>query len=166
MNVALAALNATVHVIGHKGKRTIPFAEFHRLPGNTPQLDTNLQPDELITAVELPAPKFTRHSYYLKVRDRKSYAFALVSVAAGLEISGNTIQSAGLALGGVAHKPWRSLEAERFLVGAIASPDAFKKAADFALAGAQPQEHNAFKIELAKQGVVRALTLAAQGVQA
>ena len=166
MNVALAALNATVHVIGHKGKRTIPFAEFHRLPGNTPQLDTNLQPDELITAVELPAPKFTRHSYYLKVRDRKSYAFALVSVAAGLEISGNTIQSAGLALGGVAHKPWRSPEAERFLVGAIASPDAFKKAADFALAGAQPQEHNAFKIELAKQGVVRALTLAAQGVQA
>jgi xanthine dehydrogenase YagS FAD-binding subunit len=166
MNVALAALNATVHVIGPKGKRTIPFAEFHRLPGNTPQLDTNLQPGELITAVELPAPKFTRHSYYLKVRDRKSYAFALVSVAAGLEISGNTIQSAGLALGGVAHKPWRSLEAERFLVGAIASPDAFKKAADFALAGAQPQEHNAFKIELAKQGVVRALTLAAQGVQA
>jgi xanthine dehydrogenase YagS FAD-binding subunit len=166
MNVALAALNATVHVIGPKGKRTIPFAEFHRLPGNTPQLDTNLQPGELITAVELPAPKFTRHSYYLKVRDRKSYAFALVSVAAGLEISGNTIQSAGLALGGVAHKPWRSPEAERFLVGAIASPDAFKKAADFALAGAQPQEHNAFKIELAKQGVVRALTLAAQGVQA
>ena len=166
MNVALAALNATVHVIGPKGKRTIPFAEFHRLPGNTPQLDTNLQPGELITAVELPAPKFARHSYYLKVRDRKSYAFALVSVAAGLEISGNTIQSAGLALGGVAHKPWRSLEAERFLVGAIASPDAFKKAADFALAGAQPQEHNAFKIELAKQGVVRALTLAAQGVQA
>ena len=166
MNVALAALNATVHVIGPKGKRTIPFAEFHRLPGNTPQLDTNLQPGELITAVELPAPKFTRHSYYLKVRDRKSYAFALVSVAAGLEISGNTIQSAGLALGGVAHKPWRSLEAERFLVGAIASPDAFKKAADFALAGAQPQEHNAFKIELAKQGVVRALTLAAQGVPA
>jgi xanthine dehydrogenase YagS FAD-binding subunit len=166
MNVALAALNATVHVIGPKGKRTIPFAEFHRLPGNTPQLDTNLQPGELITAVELPAPKFTRHSYYLKVRDRKSYAFALVSVAAGLEIKSNTIQSAGLALGGVAHKPWRSLEAERFLVGTIASPDAFKKAADFALAGAEPQEHNAFKIELAKQGVVRALTLAAQGVQA
>jgi xanthine dehydrogenase YagS FAD-binding subunit len=166
MNVALAALNATIHVTGPKGKRTIPFAEFHRLPGNTPQLDTNLQPSELITAVELPAPKFTRHSYYLKVRDRQSYAFALVSVAAGLEISGNTIQSAGLALGGVAHKPWRSLEAEKFLVGTIASRDAFKKAADFALAGAQAQEHNAFKIELAKQSVVRALTLAAQGVPA
>jgi xanthine dehydrogenase YagS FAD-binding subunit len=166
MNVALAALNATIHVTGPKGKRIIPFAEFHRLPGNTPELDTNLQPSELITAVELPAPKFSRHSYYLKVRDRQSYAFALVSVAAGLEISGNTIQSAGLALGGVAHKPWRCFEAEKFLVGTIASPDAFKKAADFALAGAQAQEHNAFKIELAKQSVVRALTLAAQGVPA
>jgi xanthine dehydrogenase YagS FAD-binding subunit len=170
MNVALAALNATIHVTGPKGKRTIPIADFHRLPGNTPQLDTNLKPDELITAVELPAPKFAKHSYYLKVRDRQSYAFALVSVAAGLEMSGNTIQSAGLALGGVAHKPWRSPEAEKFLVGTVASPDAFKKAADLALAGAKPQEHNAFKIELAKQSIVRALTLAAQeqrqGVQA
>jgi xanthine dehydrogenase YagS FAD-binding subunit len=166
MNVALAALNATIHVQGPKGKRTIAIADFHRLPGTTPQLDTNLQPDELITAVELPAPKFAKHSYYLKVRDRQSYAFALVSVAAGLEISGNTIQSAGLALGGVAHKPWRSPEAERFLVGTVASPDAFSKAADFAVAGAKPYEHNAFKVELAKQSIVRALTLAAQGVQA
>jgi xanthine dehydrogenase YagS FAD-binding subunit len=166
MNVALAALNATIHVQGPKGKRTIAIADFHRLPGATPQLDTNLQPDELITAVELPAPKFAKHSYYLKVRDRQSYAFALVSVAAGLEISSNTIQSAGLALGGVAHKPWRSPEAEKFLVGAIASPDAFKKAADLAVAGAKPHEHNAFKVELAKQSIVRALTLAAQGVQA
>ena len=166
MNVALAALNATIHVQGPKGKRTIAIADFHRLPGTTPQLDTTLHPDELITAVELPAPKFAKHSYYLKVRDRQSYAFALVSVAAGLEISGNTIQSAGLALGGVAHKPWHSPEAERFLVGAIASPDAFRKAADFAVAGAKPYEHNAFKVELAKQSIVRALTLAAQGVQA
>jgi xanthine dehydrogenase YagS FAD-binding subunit len=166
MNVALAALNATIHVQGPKGKRTIAIADFHRLPGTTPQLDTNLQPDELITAVELPAPKFAKHSYYLKVRDRQSYAFALVSVAAGLEISGNTIQSAGLALGGVAHKPWRSPEAERFLVGTVASPDAFRKAADFAVAGAKPYEHNAFKVELARQSIVRALTLAAQGVQA
>ncbi|HEX3969030.1 MAG TPA: xanthine dehydrogenase family protein subunit M [Edaphobacter sp.] len=162
MNVALAALNATVHVTGPKGNRTIPFAEFHRLPGTTPQLDTNLQPDELITGVELPVPKFAKHSYYLKVRDRQSYAFALVSVAAGLEMTGNTIHSAGLALGGVAHKPWRSLEAERSLTGATASPAAFKKAADLALAGAKPQEHNAFKIELAKQSIVRAFTLAAQ----
>jgi xanthine dehydrogenase YagS FAD-binding subunit len=166
MNVALAALNATIHVTGPKGKRTIAIADFHRLPGTTPQLDTNLKPDELITAVELPAPKFAKHSYYLKVRDRHSYAFALVSVAAGLEMSGNTIQSAGLALGGVAHKPWRSLEAEKFLVGTIASPDAFKKAADLAVAGAKPYQQNAFKVELAKQSIVRALTLAAQGVQA
>ena len=166
MNVALAALNATVHVQGPKGKRTIAIADFHRLPGTTPQLDTNLQPDELITAVELPAPKFAKHSYYLKVRDRQSYAFALVSVAAGLEISSKTIQSAGLALGGVAHKPWHSPEAEKFLVGTVVSPDAFRKAADLALAGAKPYEHNAFKVELAKQSIVRALTLAAQGVQA
>jgi xanthine dehydrogenase YagS FAD-binding subunit len=166
MNVALAALNATIHVQGPKGKRTIAIADFHRLPGTTPQLDTTLQPDELITAVELPAPKFAKHSYYLKVRDRQSYAFALVSVAAGLEMSSNTIQSAGLALGGVAHKPWRSLEAEKFLVGTIASPDAFRKAANLAVAEAKPYEHNAFKIELAKQSIVRALTLAAQGVQA
>ena len=164
MNVALAALNATIHVQGPKGKRTIAIADFHRLPGTTPQLDTNLQPDELITAVELPAPKFAKHSYYLKVRDRQSYAFALVSVAAGLEISSKTIQSAGLALGGVAHKPWHSLEAEKFLVGTVVSPDAFRKAADLALAGAKPYEHNAFKVELAKQSIVRALTLAAQGV--
>jgi xanthine dehydrogenase YagS FAD-binding subunit len=166
MNVALAALNATIQVQGPKGKRTIPLADFHRLPGTTPQLDTNLKPDELITAVELPAPKFAKNSYYIKVRDRQSYAFALVSVAAGLEMNGNTIQSAGLALGGVAHKPWRSLEAEKSLAGATPGPEAFKKAADLALSGAKPYEHNAFKIELAKQSIVRALTLAAQGVQA
>jgi xanthine dehydrogenase YagS FAD-binding subunit len=166
MNVALAALNATIHVTGPKGKRSIAFAEFHRLPGTTPEMDSNLQPDELITAVELPAPKFAKHSYYLKVRDRHSYAFALVSVAVGLEMNGSTIQSAGLALGGVAHKPWRSVEAEKSLVGATAGPDAFKRAADLAVVGAKPQEHNAFKIELAKQSIMRALTLAAQGVQA
>jgi xanthine dehydrogenase YagS FAD-binding subunit len=166
MSVALAALNATIHVTGPKGNRTIAIADFHRLPGTTPQLDTNLKPDELITAVELPASKFAKHSYYLKVRDRQSYAFALVSVAAGLEMSSNTIQSAGLALGGVALKPWRSLEAEKFLVGTVASPDAFRKAADLTVAGAKPYEHNAFKVELARQSIVRALTLAAQGVQA
>ena len=156
MNVALAALNATIHVQSSAGKRTIPIADFHRLPGATPQLDNTLKPGELITAVELPSPKFAANSHYLKVRDRQSYAFALISVAAGLEISGRTIQSAGLALGGVAHKPWRSLEAEKFLVGTVASPDAFKKAADIAMAGAKGYEHNTFKIELAKQGIVRA----------
>jgi xanthine dehydrogenase YagS FAD-binding subunit len=166
MNVALAALNATIHVQGPRGKRTIAIADFHRLPGNTPHLETNLKLDELITAVELPAPKFAKNVWYLKVRDRQSYAFALVSVAAGLELDGGTIKSAGLALGGVAHKPWRSVEAERSLVGATAGPESFKKAADLALAGARPYEHNAFKIELAKQSIVRALTLAAQGAQA
>jgi xanthine dehydrogenase YagS FAD-binding subunit len=166
MNVALAALGATIHVEGPNGKRTIAFSDFHRLPGTTPELDTNLKPDELITAVELPAPKFAKHSYYLKVRDRHSYAFALVSVAAGLEMDGNTIKSAGLALGGVAHKPWRSTEAEKSLAGATPGPEAFKKAANLAVAGAKPYEHNAFKVELAKQSIVRALTLAAQGVKA
>jgi xanthine dehydrogenase YagS FAD-binding subunit len=166
MNVAMAALDATIHVQGPKGKRTIPFADFHRLPGKTPQIETNLHPEELITAVELPAPKFAKNSWYLKVRDRQSYAFALLAVAAGLEMSGTTIKSAGLALGGVAHKPWRSIEAEKSLAGATASPDAFKKAADLAVAGAKPYEHNAFKIELAKQSIVHALTLAAQGAQA
>jgi xanthine dehydrogenase YagS FAD-binding subunit len=165
MNVAMAALGATVHVEGPKGKRTIPFAEFHRLPGKTPQIETNLKPDELILAVELPAPKFAKNSWYLKVRDRQSYAFALVSVAAGLEMSGSIIKSAGLALGGVAHKPWRSLEAERSLAGVTANAEAFKKAAELAVAGAKAREHNAFKIELAKQSIVRALTLAAQGPQ-
>ncbi|HUZ93500.1 MAG TPA: xanthine dehydrogenase family protein subunit M [Edaphobacter sp.] len=163
MNVAMAALDATVHVQGPKGKRAIPFADFHRLPGKTPQIETTLRPDELITAVELPAPKFAKNSWYLKVRDRQSYAFALVSVAAGLEMNGTTIKSAGLALGGVAHKPWRSIEAEKSLAGATANTEAFKKAAELAVAGAHPYEHNAFKIELAKQSIVHALTLAAQG---
>ncbi len=121
MNVAMAALNATVEVQGPKGKRSIPFADFHRLPGNTPQLDTNLKPDELILGVTLPPAKFAKNSWYLKVRDRQSYAFALVSVAAGLEMDGATIKSAGLALGGVAHKPWRSPEAEKALIGAPAT---------------------------------------------
>jgi xanthine dehydrogenase YagS FAD-binding subunit len=163
MNVALAALNATIHVQGPQGRRAIPIAEFHRLPGTTPQLDTTLRPDELITGVELPAPAFAANSWYLKVRDRQSYAFALVSVAAGLHINGGAIQSAGLALGGVAHKPWRVLEAERSLAGAAPSPEAFRKAADLAVAGAKGYEHNAFKIEMAKQSIVRALTLAARG---
>jgi len=166
MNVALAALNATIHVEGPGGKRTIAFQDFHLLPGSTPHIETSLRPGELITAVELPPAKFAKNSWYLKVRDRQSYAFALVSVAAGLELEGNTIKSAGLALGGVALKPWRSLDAEKSLIGATPNTEAFKKAADLALAGAKPREHNAFKIELAKQSIVRALTLAAKGAQA
>jgi xanthine dehydrogenase YagS FAD-binding subunit len=166
MNVALAALRATVHVRSTKGERAIPLAEFHRLPGSTPNLDTNLRPDELITAVELPPPLFSKHSWYLKVRDRQSYAFALVSVAAGLEMDGNAVKSAGLALGGVAHKPWRSLEAEKALAGLPATAESFAKAADLALTGAKGYEHNAFKIQLAKRSIVRAFTLAARGTAA
>jgi xanthine dehydrogenase YagS FAD-binding subunit len=166
MNVALSALNATIHVQGPKGKRNIAFRDFHLLPGDTPQIETSLKPDELITAVELPPSKFAKNSFYLKVRDRQSYAFALVSVAAGLELNARTIKSAGLALGGVAPKPWRSIEAEKSLAGATPGTEAFRRAADLAVAGAKPYEHNAFKIELAKQSIVRALTLAAQGAQA
>ena len=166
MNVALAALNATVEVQGPKGNRTIPIHDFHRLPGATPDVDTTLRPGELITAVVLPPSRFAKNSWYIKARDRQSYAFALVSVAAGLELDGNTIRSAGLALGGVAHKPWHSPEAERALIGQAATPETFRKAADIALTGAKGYEHNAFKIELAKQSIVRALTIAAKGVQA
>jgi xanthine dehydrogenase YagS FAD-binding subunit len=163
MNVAMAALGASVEVEGPKGKRTIPFADFHRLPGSTPSVDTTLKPDELIVAVTLPPAKFSKNAYYLKARDRNSYAFALISVAVGLELDGGVIKSAGLALGGVAHKPWRELEAEKVLIGKPASPEAFRQAADILLRGAKGYEHNTFKIEMAKQGVVRALTLASQG---
>ena len=163
MNVAMAALGATIHIEGAKGKRAVPIVEFHRLPGTTPHIDTNLQPGELITMVELPPPKFAKNSWYLKVRDRQSYAFALVSVAAGLELDGNTVRSAGLALGGVAHKPWRSAEGERVLTGQPATLDTFRRAADAALAQAKGYEYNAFKVEMAKQSIVRALSLAQHG---
>ncbi len=163
MNVALAALGATVHIQGQKGKRTLPVREFHRLPGRTPQSDTNLAPGELITAVELPQSRFVRNFTDLKIRDRQSYAFALVSVAAGLEVNNGNIVSAALALGGIAHKPWHSPEAERVLIHEPATAQSYRKAADLALANAKGYEHNAFKIELAKQAIVRALTQAAQG---
>ncbi len=166
MCVALYALNAQVEVLGPSGKRTIPITAFHRLPGDDPALDTVLKPDELITAVTLPPAKFAKNSWYLKARDRQSYAFALVSVAAGLEMQGDTIRSVGLALGGVAHKPWRSREAEAALINERAAPETFRKAADLILRGAHGYKNNAFKIELAKQCIVRALTQAVQGVQA
>ena len=167
MSVAMAALDGHVEISGPKGKRTMPVREFHRLVGKTPQLDTNLQPDELITAVHLPASaaKFAAHSYYLKARDRQSYAFALVSVAAGLELEGDRIRSVALALGGVAHKPWTSKAAEQALIGKPANEATFKAAAEAAMQGAKGYEYNAFKIELAKQVIVRGLTLAAQGTQ-
>jgi xanthine dehydrogenase YagS FAD-binding subunit len=163
MNVAMAALRAKVEVEGPRGKRTIPLADFHRLPGSTPSQDTTLKPDELIVAVTLPPATFAKNAYYLKIRDRNSYAFALISVAAGLELDNGLIKSAGLALGGVALKPWRETEAEQTLAGQPASPEAFQRAAGILLHGAKGYEHNTFKIEMAKQGVVRALTLASQG---
>jgi aerobic-type carbon monoxide dehydrogenase small subunit (CoxS/CutS family) len=137
MCVALAALEAVVRVTGKNGDRTIPFAEFHRLPGDTPHLDSNLQADEIITAVDLPAKGFAEHYTYLKVRDRRSYAFALVSVAAGLEMDGDTIRQARLALGGVAHKPWRDVEAEAMLSRKNATKENFQKVADFVMRDAK-----------------------------
>jgi xanthine dehydrogenase YagS FAD-binding subunit len=157
MCVALAALDAVIRVEGAQGAREIPIADFHRLPGDTPQLDTNLRADELIVAVDLPASAFAKRSGYLKVRDRAQYAFALVSVAAALEIKQGKISAARVALGGVAHKPWRSMEAEQVLTGAQPSAQTFKAAAEAALKGAAPQKHNAFKIEMAKRAVARVL---------
>lgn len=163
MCVALTALDAVVQVEGPQGPRSIPFAEFHRLPGDTPQLDTNLKHGELITAIDLPAAAsaFAAHSYYLKIRDRASYAFALVSIAAALDIQNGTIRQARLALGGVAHKPWRALEAEAVLNGAPANQETFKRAAAATLEKAQGYKYNSFKVELGRRGIVRALTVAA-----
>lgn len=162
MNVALAALDAVVRVQSAKGERQIPIADFHRLPGATPNIDTNLQADELITAVDLPAMPFAVRSYYLKMRDRASYAFALVSVAAVLDLGADRrIKSVRIALGGVAHKPWRAIEAEKQLAGQVADEKAFRAAAETALEGAKAYEHNKFKIELAKRSIVRALTTVA-----
>src|SRR5580698_977328 len=149
MCVAMAALQAKVEVEGHSGKRVIPFAEFHRLPGSDPSRDTTLHEGELITAVTLPPARFAKNAFYLKARDRNSYAFALISVAAGLEMEGSTIRSAGLAMGGVAHRPWRVPEAEEALAGQPASPENFVHVADILLHGARGYEHNRFKIELA-----------------
>lgn len=163
MCVALVALEARVHVTGAAGERTIAFADFHRLPGDTPQRDTNLLPDEIITAVELPARGFAANHTYLKIRDRLSYAFALVSVAAGLEMDGDTIKDARFALGGVAHKPWRDPAAEAALRGARPNEASFTRAADLLLRDAKGYEHNAFKIDLARRTIVRALTQAARG---
>jgi xanthine dehydrogenase YagS FAD-binding subunit len=158
MNVALAALDAVVRVQGPKGERQIPIADFHRLPGKTPNFETNLQFDELITAIDLPAIPFAVRSHYLKVRDRASYAFAIVSVAAVLDLRPDgTISGVRIALGGVAHKPWRAVEAERNLIGEKAGEKPFRAAAEAALAGAKGYKHNAFKIELAKRSILRAL---------
>jgi xanthine dehydrogenase YagS FAD-binding subunit len=161
MCVALAALDAIVHVAGPKGDRAIPFADFHRLPGDNPELDTNLASDELITAVELPPRGFARNYTYLKIRDRLSYAFALVSVAVGLELEEDTIKDARIALGGVAHKPWRVPRAEALLKGQLPDRKIFGATADAILQGASGFAHNSFKIELARRAIIRALAQAA-----
>lgn len=162
MCVALLALDAVVVVTGITGERSIPIAEFHRLPGDLPHIDTNLRADEMITAVELPAKGFAEHYEYLKIRDRTSFAFALVSVAAALAIDGERITDARIASGGVAHKPWRQAQAEALLSGKPATRDNFQMAAEALLHGAKGFGHNDFKIELATRAVVRALTQAAR----
>ncbi|EIM29099.1 FAD binding domain-containing protein [Microvirga lotononidis] len=163
MCVALAALEAMVHVAGPSGERAIPFADFHRLPGDTPEIDTNLAPDEIIVAVELPPKGFAANYSYLKIRDRLSYAFALVSVAAALEFENGRIKEARLALGGVAHKPWRRTEAEAALQGEAPDREAFAKAADILLQNSRGFGHNDFKIGLARRAIERTLTQAARG---
>ncbi len=162
MCVAMAALEAVVRVQGPNGERTIAFEDFHRLPGQTPNVETNLQPNELIIAVDLPALPFAQRSCYLKVRDRASYAFALVSVAAAIELDGQNIKSVRVALGGVAHKPWRAHKAEQALVGQPPNEANFRAAADTELADAKGYKDNSFKIELAKRAITRALATVAK----
>ncbi|HEY2713322.1 MAG TPA: xanthine dehydrogenase family protein subunit M [Chthoniobacterales bacterium] len=162
MCVALAALEAVVRVQGPQGERTIAFEDFHRLPGDTPNVETSLQPNELIMAVDLPPLRFAQRSHYLKVRDRASYAFALVSVAAALEMDGGTIKTARLALGGVAHKPWRARKAEQALAGKSPNEQSFRAAAETELANAKGYKYNAFKIELARRAIIQALSTVAK----
>lgn len=158
MCVALAALDATVHIAGAKGERMIRFTDFHRLAGSTPQLDNNLQKGELITGITIPSAPLYKHAHYLKIRDRASYAFALVSVAAAFDFNGNDniIRSARLAMGGVAHKPWRLITAEKFLTGKKASEDVFKQAATLAMKDAKSFGSNDFKLKMAPAAITQA----------
>ena len=165
MAIALSILDAVVHTQGPDGKRAIPLDEFFRLPGDTPEIDNVLAPAELIVGIELPPSAFSGFSWYLKMRDRHSYAFALVAVAAGLEIENGVVRRAGIALGGVAPTPWRVRAAEESLVGKVPSPEAFHVAAELALAGAEPLSQNGFKVDLGKHSVVRTLRLASTGPQ-
>lgn len=165
MCVALAALDARVQVTGPDGSRTIPFEDFHRLPGDTPEKDTNLREDEIITSVDLPPKGFADHYTYIKNRDRASYAFALVSVAATLEIEDNVIKDARIALGGVAHKPWRNKEAESLLIDKPADREGFQAVAAAIVKEAKGFRYNKFKIELARRSIVRALMEASQTYQ-
>jgi len=156
--VALTALDAVVHARGPNGARTIPFGDFHLLPGAHPEHETVLRSGEVITAIDLPPLSFARHSTYLKVRDRASFAFALAAAAVALDVQSGTVRGARVALGGVGTKPWRSHEAEHALIGRPATNATYRAAADAALAGARPQRQNGFKIELAKRTLTRALT--------
>jgi xanthine dehydrogenase YagS FAD-binding subunit len=162
MNVAMVALDAVVQVTGPKGGRMIKFADFHRLPGDHPEKDNTLERGELITALDLPAAAmaFSRHVHYLKIRDRSSFAFALVSVAAALNMNGTTITEARLAMGGVAHKPWRLQEVEAFLKGKTASDEVFGQAAKRAMQGAKAYKYNQFKLTMAPNAIVQALKTA------
>lgn len=155
MCVALAALEAVVNISGPEGDRSLAFADFHRLPGDTPHLDNNLKPGEIITSIDLPEKGFAQNYSYLKLRDRNSYAFALVSVATGFELEGETIREARIALGGVAHKPWRVKEAEDFLRDKTATRENFEAAADIIVRDAVTYQYNSFKVELAKRAIVR-----------
>lgn len=157
MCVALSALDAIVHVEGADGSRSVPFAQFHRLPGDTPQIETALRTGELITAIELPALPVAAHSAYRKVRDRSSYAFALISVAAALRVEGGKVAEVRIALGGVAHKPWRADKAEAALLGGPATAEAFRSAADAEMAASSPLRDNAFKVELAARTITAVL---------
>jgi xanthine dehydrogenase YagS FAD-binding subunit len=162
MAIALAALDAKVNVTGKNGDRVVEFEDFHRLPGDQPELDNNLQPGDLVTSIDLPKNNFTKNVEYIKVRDRQSYAFAIVSAAAALELSGDTIVNIGLALGGVAHKPWRDKAAESMMIGKAATKENFRMMAETVLATAKGYGDNTFKIELAKRAIVRAFTEAAK----
>jgi xanthine dehydrogenase YagS FAD-binding subunit len=155
MCVALAALDATVNISGPNGDRVLAFAEFHRLPGDTPNLDNNLNHGEVITSIDLPEKGFEKNYSYLKLRDRSSYAFALVSVATGFDLQNEKIKEARIALGGVAHKPWRVKEAEEFLKEKEPNHENFAEAANIILKGAMGYKHNSFKIMLAKKAIIR-----------
>lgn len=163
MCVALAALDAVVNVSGPEGERQIPFTEYHRLPGDQPWLDNTLKQGELVTSIDLPAGDFSGHYTYLKLRDRLSYAFALVSVAVALKVEDGKLADVRIALGGVAHKPWRVPAAEALLNGQAASPELFQQAATRILDGAVGQGENDFKIELARRAIARALAQAVAG---
>lgn len=162
MAVALMALDAIVNIAGINGSYSIPFDAFHRLPGDQPQLDNNMPHGDIITSIDLPEKGFSKNYSYLKLRDRHSYAFALVSVATALELDNNSIKEARIVLGGVAHKPWRVKAAEEFLKGKLASSETFAGAADIILEGAHGFQHNKFKIDLAKKAIVRNAMMALQ----